>query len=275
MDNFATASCSWVIDVIVCEWNICPMNPESKNGSSGCGFAVGPGIVCTNCANKVCMFWSCIMAAMAFVSNEPSHSGGGVPLSSSSAGTTSASAPSGASSSSSPCASVSSLIALGFLVFFAAACAMLYSGSCMGRLMSWHMERNTSKAPPCKSSNWVIARSVLRKTSRTCTGFRRASVDCRMKSTSCNNSPSSGLLSNSFVRRGSIFKRLRMKSWSFSKLCIAGDSNICCKMSGLLRTCRCNAPNWLGIVLMSMPSGPSPPVPWLCNKKMVLLRWIP
>ena len=30
-----------------------------------------PGMACTSCASSDCMFWSCIIAAMAFVSKVP------------------------------------------------------------------------------------------------------------------------------------------------------------------------------------------------------------
>mmetsp|Transcript_2192 Transcript_2192/g.4891 ORF Transcript_2192/g.4891 Transcript_2192/m.4891 type:complete len:217 (-) Transcript_2192:637-1287(-) len=78
-DSFSTAACKEVMEVIVCEWNICPMKPASKNGSSGWSFTVGPGRVCTSCDNNCCMFASCIMDAMALVSKVPIQSGASGP----------------------------------------------------------------------------------------------------------------------------------------------------------------------------------------------------
>mmetsp|Transcript_107097 Transcript_107097/g.302760 ORF Transcript_107097/g.302760 Transcript_107097/m.302760 type:complete len:225 (-) Transcript_107097:8-682(-) len=141
--------------------------------------------------------------------------------------------------------------------------------------MSSHICLSTSNAPPPRVSSCCMERSVLRSTSRTCTGFRSDSVACLMKSWSSSIWWRSGQLSNMLVRRGSIFRRLRMKSWSFSRLCIAGDSSICCNMSGFCSTWRCSAPNWLGIWLMSMPLGPSPPAVWLWSRCMVLVRSTP
>mmetsp|Transcript_56578 Transcript_56578/g.143157 ORF Transcript_56578/g.143157 Transcript_56578/m.143157 type:complete len:380 (+) Transcript_56578:86-1225(+) len=276
IDNFATASCKEAIDWMVCAWKICPMKPESRNGSSGCGFTVGPGIVWTNWDNKCCMFWSCIIAAMALVSKVPSHSGGGTPSSTSSFAATSASFSSSSSSSSSfsPNTSFAAAMSLAFLLCFGA-CDFANSSSCIGLLTSCTIDLRTSNEPPGNSSRAVMARSVLLSTSRTCTGFRKASVDCLMKSTSCNMLANSGLLSSIFANLGSIFKRLRMKSWSLSKLCIAGDSSICCRISGFCSTCLWSAPNWGGIEVMSRPSGASPPAVVPCSKWIVLFRSIP
>mmetsp|Transcript_30419 Transcript_30419/g.83835 ORF Transcript_30419/g.83835 Transcript_30419/m.83835 type:complete len:246 (+) Transcript_30419:412-1149(+) len=245
------------------------MKPASRKGSSGCNFTVGPGKVCTNCDSNCCMLLSCIIEAMALVSNVPTHSGASGPRLAPSV--PSSSLPSSSSSPPSPAVWVSAFgSALAFLII-----GTLYPSSSCGLRMSSAICLSTSKAPPPRDSSCVMARSVLRSTSRTCTGFRSASVACCMNSSSCNICWRSGQLSSSFCKRGSIFSRLRMKSWSFSRLCIAGDSSICCRMSGFCSTWRCSADSCGGICEMSWPSGPSPPPLPVCNKWMVLLRSTP
>mmetsp|Transcript_42175 Transcript_42175/g.126153 ORF Transcript_42175/g.126153 Transcript_42175/m.126153 type:complete len:240 (-) Transcript_42175:425-1144(-) len=204
-DSFSTAACSAVIEDIVCAWNICPMNPASRKGSSGCSFTVGPGRVCTSCDSSCCRLLSCIIEAMALVSKVPIHSGGSGPR---------AAAPSVASASLSASSSGSSPVAwrstfAAGLVFFAG--SWWPSSSC-GLLMSSAICRRTSKAPPPRFSRFDIERSVLRSTSRTCTGFRRASAACAMNSSSCSIWLRSGQPSSNFCKRGSILTRLRMKS---------------------------------------------------------------
>mmetsp|Transcript_45489 Transcript_45489/g.134645 ORF Transcript_45489/g.134645 Transcript_45489/m.134645 type:complete len:202 (+) Transcript_45489:540-1145(+) len=201
------------------------------------------------------MFWSCIIDAMALVSKEPIHSGAG--RSSDHASAVPATEGSGTSSPSSASSSPPSLTSFleAFLEFFLSilsslagffvncACDAANSVSSPGRRMSSHICRRTSKDPPPRASSWVMERSVLRRTSRTWTGLRRASVACFMNSWSSIMSPRSGHPSINFDRRGSIFRRLRRKSWSFSRLCIAGDSSICWRMSGFCSTWRCRPPS--------------------------------
>mmetsp|Transcript_46111 Transcript_46111/g.121827 ORF Transcript_46111/g.121827 Transcript_46111/m.121827 type:complete len:321 (-) Transcript_46111:370-1332(-) len=264
IDSFSTASCRSVMDEIVWALNICPRKPESRKGSSGCTFCPAPGTACTSCARRCCMFWSCIIDAMALVSKVPSHSGAGRRSSASAAETEPSGASSPASASSSPpspelCLEpflpffLSSLFVLSSLEGFLANCCCCdaKSSSSIGRRMSSHICRSTSKDPPPRASSWVIERSVLRRTSRTWTGLRRASVACFMNSWSAIMVASSGQPSMSLVSRGSIFRRLRMKSWSFSRLCIAGDSSICWRMSGFCSTWRCRPPSCPGVWVMS------------------------
>mmetsp|Transcript_13090 Transcript_13090/g.34815 ORF Transcript_13090/g.34815 Transcript_13090/m.34815 type:complete len:357 (+) Transcript_13090:205-1275(+) len=261
MESCSTACWSIATECTVGAWNIWPMKLGSRKGSSGCSFLVGPGMVCVSCDSSCCMFWSCIIEAIAFVSNVPAHSGRGLrPLA-------------GPDSSSGSSASEALLGALEPV--FEAEPVSFWSFS--GLWMSSHMCRSTSIEPPERLSNAVVARSVLRSTSRTCTGFLSFSAASPMNSWSCNISISSGLLSRRLLRRGSVLMSPRMKSKSFSRLCMAGDSSICCRMSGFCSTWRCKLASWLGSFSPSSnepPSPPGPPAPPV-SRWMVLFRSTP
>mmetsp|Transcript_8575 Transcript_8575/g.19201 ORF Transcript_8575/g.19201 Transcript_8575/m.19201 type:complete len:206 (+) Transcript_8575:416-1033(+) len=187
MDNFSTASCSFTMESMVWAWNICPIKPGSRKGSSGWILIPDPGMAWTNCASNDCMFWSCIIAAMALVSKVPTQAGASTPSSSSSSSTGAASSnnslgspslgsssPEGsmaASSSSAPCIFRSffsfSAFSASFFCASAAANKRTYSSSCSGLRMSSHICLRTSKEPVPSPSSCDMERSVLRITSRT------------------------------------------------------------------------------------------------------------